>query len=359
LILKSENRHFGASGIRRAYFVAVLSSRAALAARKRTVSVRLVSPKALWTSAKYRTVSSLRCIVRSGTRLRDDLRFWITRASLLKKNLQRPLTDTYGMGMFYLTAEEIASDPAPGSEDFMIYFVQDSDNLHIKIGYAADSEGRIASLQTGNPNKLILLLEIDGDRAAETEFHRRHAEHRVAGEWFRPSPGLILEILEKKRLKAWWVGHSNGAVAQQLVNNNREKFHDSLEYARLSRVAGDQTAIIKWCLSGSDTMDDVNIRCPNCGYDYTHIERAGTLTGSDEYEAVKAYPGTESIGVTGSRRSAIKVVMSCEECPTLFGLIIQQDKGVNFLSFDKDCGLRKPPANADVGDEWHYFAYPT
>lgn len=77
----------------------------------------------------------------------------------------------------------------------MIYFVQDSETLAIKIGYAADPANRIAALQTGNPSALVLLMECPGDRSVEAMYHRRFAKARIVGEWFRPGPELLQYLL--------------------------------------------------------------------------------------------------------------------------------------------------------------------
>lgn len=90
------------------------------------------------------------------------------------------------------------------------------------------------------------------------------------------------------------------------------------------------------CLSGTILSGELNIRCPNCGSDYTHVRHAGTLVGSDDNEATPAYSGTAPSGATGSRRSALEIVFTCEGCPKLFALVIQQHKGNNLIQIDDD-----------------------
>ena len=51
--------------------------------------------------------------------------------------------------------------------------------------------GRIKSLQTGNPHPLHLLSTVDGTKETETELHIRFDRCRISGEWFRPSPEII------------------------------------------------------------------------------------------------------------------------------------------------------------------------
>jgi hypothetical protein len=98
------------------------------------------------------------------------------------------------------------------------------------------------------------------------------------------------------------------------------------------------------CLTSKTFGDEVNVACPYCHGDYTHIHHAGTLTGSDEHEAVTAYDGTFQSGSTGDRRSALEVVFYCEDCPTLFALVFQQHKGVNFVRVHTHVGFKDEAA---------------
>lgn len=78
----------------------------------------------------------------------------------------------------------------------MIYFTQDSSSFHVKIGYAIDAESRRKTLQTGNSAPLVILATMPGDRSTESALHRRFANDRIAGEWFYPTPALLLFILD-------------------------------------------------------------------------------------------------------------------------------------------------------------------
>lgn len=72
------------------------------------------------------------------------------------------------------------------------------------------------------------------------------------------------------------------------------------------------------------------ITCPKCRSEYTHIVRAGTLVGVCDGEAT-VIPGTEPVGQTDVRRSAVEIVFECEMCRKVFSVVIQQHKGVNYL----------------------------
>ena len=74
------------------------------------------------------------------------------------------------------------------------------------------------------------------------------------------------------------------------------------------------------------------ILCPLCGDEYSQIGRVFTLLGSDALEA-GVYDGTEAVGCTPSRRSALGIEFE-GECGHSWSLIIQQHKGNNFVYVD-------------------------
>jgi hypothetical protein len=55
-----------------------------------------------------------------------------------------------------------------------------------KIGIANDVESRLAQLQTGNPNELVIesCYEFPNAQAVETALHQRFSKERVRNEWF-------------------------------------------------------------------------------------------------------------------------------------------------------------------------------
>lgn len=79
----------------------------------------------------------------------------------------------------------------------LVYFAQAGHAGPIKIGVADEPETRVASLQTGNHETLVLLATALGGIAYERELHDRFADWRVRGEWFAPdAPGLTEAITE-------------------------------------------------------------------------------------------------------------------------------------------------------------------
>jgi hypothetical protein len=69
-----------------------------------------------------------------------------------------------------------------------VYFVQMTEAKYIKVGVATNIKKRMASLQNGNPERLILLCKTRGDQRLERMVHTYLREHRMSGEWFRWNP---------------------------------------------------------------------------------------------------------------------------------------------------------------------------
>lgn len=60
-----------------------------------------------------------------------------------------------------------------------------TDGKYFKIGYTDGAvEARVASLQTGNANRLVLVFQVEGCRVLEKKLHTDFQAKRVSGEWF-------------------------------------------------------------------------------------------------------------------------------------------------------------------------------
>lgn len=71
-----------------------------------------------------------------------------------------------------------------GAFDGLMYVIGSVADRRVKIGTARDVEGRLAELQTGNPNRLRILITFAGGGALERLVHRKLGRFRVAGEWY-------------------------------------------------------------------------------------------------------------------------------------------------------------------------------
>ena len=84
-------------------------------------------------------------------------------------------------------AVEVQAPKVPAPRRWRTYLLGMEGSTLTKIGRTTDTlKARMASLQTGQPARLLPLLEVDGDY--EQDLHDRFAEHRGRGEWFDLTP---------------------------------------------------------------------------------------------------------------------------------------------------------------------------
>ncbi|ABI82018.1 hypothetical protein Pcar_3404 [Syntrophotalea carbinolica DSM 2380] len=120
----------------------------------------------------------------------------------------------------------------------MIYIIEEGENGPLKIGFAADIEGRIKTLQVGNSQELNLVMSFEGSSDLENKIHKNLSRHRIRsnGEWF----------------------YNNAAVWEYLKTLSTvepdTEFIGQTEYLVLKREAVDSKAE----------------NCPFCGIRHTH-----------------------------------------------------------------------------------------
>lgn len=80
-----------------------------------------------------------------------------------------------------------AADWSERRQTCLVYFIVEPASRSVKIGSAICPESRLQSLQTSNPNALVLIGTKEGGSAQEKEYHRRFDAYRIRpdGEWFR------------------------------------------------------------------------------------------------------------------------------------------------------------------------------
>ncbi len=94
---------------------------------------------------------------------------------------------------------------------------------------------------------------------------------------------------------------------------------------------------------GQDETGGDNLNCPKCNGLHSHIIAVGSLKHRPESgggEGEDAYAGTVVIGKTPARRSALAVVFDCEECWHKFALVVQQHKGMNYVTVHSPFDVR-------------------
>lgn len=73
-----------------------------------------------------------------------------------------------------------------------------------KIGYSADPEVRLRTLQTGNPEPLQVqyIFEIDEKYARKYEkfIHREYGHKRISGEWFDMTPEEVASLMQYQEI---------------------------------------------------------------------------------------------------------------------------------------------------------------
>lgn len=70
-----------------------------------------------------------------------------------------------------------------------LYVISQAQSDFCKVGITSDVPARIRQLQTGNPEKIIILRVIvckdeEQAKALEKAFHERYADFKAQGEWF-------------------------------------------------------------------------------------------------------------------------------------------------------------------------------
>ncbi len=75
-----------------------------------------------------------------------------------------------------------------------LYFVQEQQGGHIKIGVSLDPRARIRTMQVHNPVDLKVLGLFVVNQTTEREAHWMFRDHRVRGEWFTPHEDILAYI---------------------------------------------------------------------------------------------------------------------------------------------------------------------
>ena len=73
----------------------------------------------------------------------------------------------------------------------MIYAIRAGHEGPIKFGVSNDVEGRMATLQTGNSEQLLLIAYCAVHKQNEATIHHFLREDRLEGEWFKPTPKVL------------------------------------------------------------------------------------------------------------------------------------------------------------------------
>jgi hypothetical protein len=80
-----------------------------------------------------------------------------------------------------------------------LYFIQ-CDHA-VKIGRTTNIVNRLANMQVNSPHEINCLLLLKGQGKNEKAWHKRFAELRIRGEWFRLTEELEAAIIEERERK--------------------------------------------------------------------------------------------------------------------------------------------------------------
>lgn len=87
--------------------------------------------------------------------------------------------------------------PTKMDEVGVIYFIESPEQDAVKIGYSSGpASGRLAALQTGNPEPLILMGTIRATYGAEQALHAGLRSQRLRLEWYPQKDGIWMFVNE-------------------------------------------------------------------------------------------------------------------------------------------------------------------
>jgi hypothetical protein len=134
------------------------------------------------------------------------------------------------------------TEPDDGVTERWVYFVQAGEDGPIKVGWTANPPRRFAVLQSNHYEELRILGTYRGSRADEALLHLELAEHRIRGEWFRPTPEVLAvvtrctgDVDEWDSVDEW----ERRAVAALLVMRTQRSEADKVPTGESEMDAGD------------------------------------------------------------------------------------------------------------------------
>lgn len=81
----------------------------------------------------------------------------------------------------------------------VVYFIQYGAGGPIKIGVAGNISRRVAALQTGSPEPLVVLATMPGGKSEEARLHHLLRQDRHRGEWFAPTARVLGAVALAKK----------------------------------------------------------------------------------------------------------------------------------------------------------------
>jgi len=155
-----------------------------------------------------------------------------------------------------------------------VYFLTDEvsqclDPMRIKIGRSKDLKRRLTQLQTGNPDKLLLMGEIrtqdeDQDRTVEASLHKHFSRQRQArSEWFYLSAEDVIDTLKSNANDSFIAVGSNLFVIVSYDNDAVPEFASPWEWGDVA--AYEFCPVCGWAGGWSYNENFGGERCLECG----------------------------------------------------------------------------------------------
>jgi hypothetical protein len=97
-----------------------------------------------------------------------------------------------------------------------VYVIRAGDEGPVKIGHGKDPYRRLASLQSGSAQPLILLGTLAGAAPEELRLHQQFAADRIFGEWFKFNPRMLDGLTPAPRIRPRRTRHgipTNASIA--------------------------------------------------------------------------------------------------------------------------------------------------
>jgi len=106
-----------------------------------------------------------------------------------------------------------------------VYFIQAGDeNGPVKIGCSENPRMRLADLQTAHYEQLVLLGVLPGTLDLERELHRLAKDSFIRGEWYRPSPVVMMLIAQSQHIDETPILSRSKPPRKQIdLNNNPDR----------------------------------------------------------------------------------------------------------------------------------------
>ncbi len=114
----------------------------------------------------------------------------------------------------------------------MIYFIENLETKHIKIGFTTDIKNRLSNLQTSSPYELKVLAVCEGNDKTEKELHIKFNDYHTRGEWFNPNKELIDYISQFPPYKSDNKQHGNLASLRKQKKMSMEEVGKKMKISK-------------------------------------------------------------------------------------------------------------------------------